>query len=158
MPIPRRRALAAAALLAAAAVAAAPTGDPSLVKLGLELDAAEAALHTRSDSAAVERLWSEEFLVTNIFGTLLTRQQAMERVKKGLITFASLTRTVEHARKDGDLLFTVGTEEATGGPGSVLPAGKTVQARYTHVWRREAGTWRLWVRHASIPIPDPGER
>jgi hypothetical protein len=155
---PRFVVAAVAALLAIPAHAGEPTSDPEAMRLGAELDAAEAATHVKRDPAEVERIWSEAFIVTNLFGTVLTRSEALDRVRKGLIRFTAMTRTVEHARRSGDGLVTIGREELTGSAGSVVPPGKTMVIRYTHVWRKESGTWRLDVRHASIPTSDPGAR
>ena len=29
-------------------------------------------------------------------------------------------------------------------------AGQLIQRRFTNVWRKEAGTWRLYARHANV--------
>lgn len=135
------------------ASAAAPS-DPK--QLGQQLDDREAATHVRRDPVAVDAQWSPELVVTNLFGTVLTRAQALERARKGLIQFSVMKRVVEHARREGVLLVTIGSEELTGAAGGVIPAGEKRTLRYTHVWREESGAWRLWIRHASIPAADPG--
>lgn len=143
------------ALLAAGLAQPAASAEPSAAELGAQLDAAEARTHVEGDAAAVQRLWSDAFVVTNLFGTFLTRAEALERARSGAIRFTSLSRAVELARREGPFLFTAGIETAAGAPGSVIPEGKTVRIRYTHVWRLEAGRWRLWLRHAWMPVPDP---
>jgi hypothetical protein len=34
-------------------------------------------------------------------------------------------------------------------------AGKTVDRRYTNVWRREGGAWRLFARQATVTPVSP---
>jgi hypothetical protein len=35
-------------------------------------------------------------------------------------------------------------------PGAGLIAGETVLRRFTNIWKNEAGTWRLFARHANV--------
>jgi ketosteroid isomerase-like protein len=37
--------------------------------------------------------------------------------------------------------------------GDAPRAGQTVQRRFTNIWRREAGSWRLVARHANVIAP-----
>jgi hypothetical protein len=35
-------------------------------------------------------------------------------------------------------------------PSAGLVAGQTVERRFTNIWKNEAGTWRLFARHANV--------
>jgi hypothetical protein len=39
-------------------------------------------------------------------------------------------------------------------PSAGLVAGQAIKRDFTNVWKNEAGTWRLFVRHANV-IPGP---
>jgi hypothetical protein len=38
-------------------------------------------------------------------------------------------------------------------PSAGLVAGQIIKRRFTNVWKNEAGTWRLFARHANV-IPN----
>jgi len=76
----------------------ATAGTPSdHVQLGQQLDDREGATHVKRDAAAVEALWSQDLVVTNLFGTVLTRAQAMARARKGLIQFSEMNPPLPEA-------------------------------------------------------------
>src|SRR5207248_156345 len=41
-------------------------------------------------------------------------------------------------------------EPVSDAPSAGLVAGRTITRRFTNIWRNEAGTWRLFVRHANV--------
>ena len=38
-------------------------------------------------------------------------------------------------------------------PSVGLTAGRTIQRRFTNVWKNENGVWRLFARHANVIPP-----
>jgi hypothetical protein len=38
----------------------------------------------------------------------------------------------------------------TDAPSVGLAAGQAIKRRFTNVWKNEAGTWRLFARHANV--------
>jgi hypothetical protein len=38
-------------------------------------------------------------------------------------------------------------------PSAGLVAGQPVKRRFTNIWRKEDGTWRLFARHANVVTP-----
>jgi ketosteroid isomerase-like protein len=77
----------------------------------------------------------------------------MALVHRGVINFSSFERAIEFIRVDGDLGIIMGVETIRP-VGDAPMAGQTVRRRFTNIWRKEAGTWRLFVRHANV-IPSP---
>jgi len=67
----------------------------------------------------------------------------------GLIAYSSFERHVERRAKLGDYVVTMG-EETMVPKGKAPNAGKTVRRRFTDVWGREGGTWKLKLRQATI--------
>jgi hypothetical protein len=62
-------------------------------------------------------------------------------------------RQVEFVRVDGAFLFIMGLETLipiTDAPSAGLVAGKTIKRRFTNIWKKEDGTWRLFARHANV--------
>src|SRR6185295_4933996 len=100
--------------------------------------------------AALQRVWSEGLVVNTPSNQISPdREVVLNLVRQGLIDYARFERRIERLRIDGDIAIVMGGEtiEAIG---SSPQAGQTVQRRFTHVWKKEAGTWRLVARHANL--------
>lgn len=116
-----------------------------------------AALHR--DIAALEELWSEEFAVNAPNNEIVVGRRAVldTFVHSGIIDFATFERETEHVAAHGDFVILMGVETLTpkrDAPAAGLAAGRTIERRFTNVWRNENGTWRLYARHANV-IPNP---
>jgi ketosteroid isomerase-like protein len=99
------------------------------------------------DSASLERVWSEDFTVNNPMNRISPdRTAVLDLVRRGALRYSSFDRRIEQLRVLGDLAIVMGAE-------TVQPVAKPpvppVQRRFTHVWRKEAGNWRLLARHAN---------
>lgn len=108
--------------------------------------------------AALERLWSNDFTVNAPNNAVSAGKKAVMEtfVKSGVINFSSYERKIEFVRVDGDYVFVFGLETLipkTDAPAAGLVAGQTIQRRYTNIWKNEAGTWRLFARHANVISP-----
>lgn len=105
------------------------------------------------DFATLERIWSEHLIVNNPANQVAPNRTAVLNIfRQGIAHYSSWERTIEQFRIDGDIAVVMGAETVT--PIGRAPlAGQTVQRRYTNIWKREAGTWRLWARHANVMIP-----
>lgn len=112
------------------------------------------AAHSR-DIPALERLWSEQFIVNAPNDQVVVGRQAVldTFVRSGIIDFARFDRQIELIRADGDYVILMGLETIeprSDAPGAGLVAGRTVRRRFTNIWRREGETWRLFARHANV--------
>ena len=118
------------------------------------LDNEERLAALNQDYAALERLWSEHFLVNAPSNQILPNRSAvLEWFRKGMTTRSLYERSIEHVRVDGDIAIIMGSETLK--PTGTAPlAGQLVQRRFTNIWKKEGGTWRLWARHANF-IPTP---
>jgi ketosteroid isomerase-like protein len=118
------------------------------------LDDQERMAALKRDVAALERLWSDEFTVnapTNV--VVVGKQAVMDTfITRGVIHFSSFERTVEFLRVDGDFAFVMGAETVQP-VGDAPHSGQTLRRRFTNVWKKEAGTWRLFARHANNLAP-----
>ena len=74
-------------------------------------------------------------------------------VRSGIINFSSFERQIEFVRVDGDLVIIMGLEIVeliSDAPSAGLVAVQVVKCRFTNIWKKEAGTWRLFARHANV--------
>ena len=113
----------------------------------LDLEHADAVL--RGDQAAMNRYWTEDFIVTNPFNEI---DQA-DRIKKGIVTYSSFIRQSEAIRVHGNTVIVMGKETVVP-KGNSPDAGKTINRRYTNIWMIRDGKWRLIARHANVICAD----
>lgn len=117
------------------------------------LDDQERIAALKRDIPTLERLWSDQFTVNAPNNKVLIGQGAvMALVHRGVINFSSFERTIEFIRVDGDLGIVMGSETVRPIGDSPL-AGQTVRRRFTNIWKKQGGTWRLLIRHANVIPP-----
>ena len=107
------------------------------------------------DTVELERLWSDDFVVNAPNNKVAVgKRSALDAfVRRGVINFSSFERHIEFIRVDGDFAFIMGLETLvplSDAPSFGLKAGQPTQRRFTNIWKREAGTWRLYARHANV--------
>jgi ketosteroid isomerase-like protein len=115
-----------------------------------ELRSAEVAIHN-GDADPRRALWSTQDPVT-VFGAWMTGTTAAEaesifhRLEQQFSDCTSFTYDVISADAVGDFAYTVGYERTSaawdGEP-------RTYTLRVTQLYRREAGTWKVFHRHGD---------
>jgi ketosteroid isomerase-like protein len=103
------------------------------------------------DRASLEAVFAPDFRIVNPAGGIADRDELLKLLTEGAPAYSSARFEPQLLRDYGDTVVTVGTETVVmaGGP----QAGQAVRRRITHVWRRDAGRWRLTLRHATIVVP-----
>lgn len=119
------------------------------------LDDQERIAARERDLAALERLWSEHFTVNAPNNEVVVGRQAVldTFVHSGIIDFETFDRRIEFIRAEGPFVIIMGLETVkprTDAPGAGLAAGRTIERRFTNIWRKEGATWRLFARHANV--------
>jgi len=109
-----------------------------------KLDAAQADAVLRGDLAALDKLWSEDFTVTNPFNEI----GKGDRIRSGALTYSSFVRVPELIQIHKNTVIVMGRETVVP-KGNSPDAGKTINRRYTHIWMERKGKWRLVARHAN---------
>ncbi len=119
--------------------------------------AAEQAIHN-GDAEPRIALWSRTDPVT-VFGAKMSAsgwadvEPLFRNVASWFSDSAEYAFEVTAAGASGDLAYTIGYEhnqvKVDGQP-------RTYTLRVTHVYRREAGEWRIVHRHADVPPTDDG--
>jgi ketosteroid isomerase-like protein len=112
------------------------------------LDLAHADAVLRGDLAAMDKLWTKDFIVNNPFNEI----DKADRIRTGAVTYSSFVREPEAVMVHGDTVIVMGRETVVPKGGSP-DAGKTVNRRYTNIWMKRDGRWRLVARHASVICP-----
>ena len=119
------------------------------------LDDQERIAALKRDIPALERLWPEEFIVNAPNNQVVVGRRAVLEtfVRAGVINFSIFERQIELIRADGTFVIIMGletVEPVSDAPSAGLVAGRTIKRRFTNIWKNEAGTWRLFVRHANV--------
>ena len=117
--------------------------DPSAEVIALErawLDAYETA-----DSAAMDSIVGDEFVITYPDGRRMTKADVMRQVGGGGRSPRFSTEAVE-ARRFGDTTILTGTLVAETSRGRQ-------RNRYTDTWVRRAGRWQVVASHMSAAPP-----
>lgn len=116
------------------------------------LDEEQARAWLAKDQAALERLWSPEFVLNAPSNQILTRKDVFREMRTPRLELVSMKRTVERVTPFGDIMISMGVERYV--PKNGAAAGLVRTQRYTNVWRREGDTWRKIARHAHVLPPD----
>jgi uncharacterized protein DUF4440 len=119
------------------------------------LDNQERIAALSRDVPALERLWSEQLTINAPNNRVVVGRQANldTFVRSGIINFSSFERAIEFLRVDDDFAIIMGLETVrpiADAPSVGLVAGQIVKRRFTNVWKKEGGTWRLYWRHANV--------
>jgi hypothetical protein len=100
------------------------------------------------DTATLEKLWDTQYVVNNPDNQIvLAKPDPVDRpvLQKPRTSF---TREVEHITVRGDIVISMGSETVV--PAGDLPrSGETVKRRYTNIWMKVDGVWKLIARHAN---------
>jgi ketosteroid isomerase-like protein len=109
------------------------------------LDLVHADAILRGDLAALDKIWTKDFRVNNPFNQV---DQA-DRIRTGAVTYSSFLREPESVLVHGNTVIVMGREIVVP-KGNSPDAGKTINRRYTNIWMKREGKWRLIARHASV--------
>lgn len=126
----------------------------TIVKKIAALETAEATAVLHHDTAALSKIWDVHFIVNAPINKVTpNRQKVLELVKNEFISYSSFTRNRESLLVAGDVVITMGSEV-------VVPSGnrphrsQMIKRRYTHVWKKKNGEWKLIARHANVICND----
>jgi len=123
--------------------------DADIAALESELRGAQLS----ADVAALDRLISEELLFTGPDGSLATKADDLAAYRQGVMRVASHEPEDLRVRRVGSDVAVVALR--TRMTGSYAGTSYDVTARYTRIWAREGGRWRVVGGHVSItPIAD----
>ncbi len=141
-----------AAILVAASLVTGQSAkqNDSLEQQIKKLDFAESDAVLRSDLAALDKLWAEDFTVNSPNNQVVKGKDAVVGlVRAGIIKYSSFVREHESVLLHGNTVTVMGLETVK--PiGNAPGAGQTLRRRFTNIWMKRKGQWQLTARHASI--------
>ena len=114
-----------------------------------DADAREATAMRQADLAALAAIWSEDFVVNAPDGRVKSRDEVLASVRDGRIRYSAFERRVDRVTASGDTWISMGGETIVP-TGDRPDAGRTLERRYSRVWQRIDGAWRLVARHANV--------
>ena len=113
------------------------------------LEESERNAMLKHDTVSMKKMWAKDFTVNAPFNrVLLNRQELMDMVNKGAIQFTSFSRNIEQVVVKKNIAVTMGSEEVVF-TGNVPDAGQTIKRRFTNIWVKQNGIWKLTFRHAN---------
>ncbi len=110
-----------------------------------KLDSLHAAAVLSGDLKEMDKYWTEDFMVTNPFNEI----DRADRIRTGAVTYASFQRICEAVQIHENVAILMGKEIVIP-KGKSPDAGKIINRRYTNIWMKINGHWRLVARHASV--------
>jgi len=114
---------------------------------GLENAEREAIL--RGDTATLYQLMSHKIVIQNPENTIVGFRQVIDRIRAGKINYASFERHIEKVSFFKNTAVVMGKEILVP-QGSTQNAEKTITRRFTNIWMKEKGIWKLTARQATI--------
>ena len=113
----------------------------------LDNERIQAQIH--ADAAALDRIYAEDFIGVGPSGTVRTKPQVIADFMSGDLNFQSITTDEVQVRVYGNTAVETGRSTMTG-----QDKGKPVprDTRFTRVWVKQQGRWRLVANHYSIRL------
>jgi len=114
---------------------------------GLEQIEVKAVLE--KDTVTLLKLWDKDYVVNAPSNKVVfSGKTAVDRPVMNM-SRSSFTREVEQVIVRGDIVFSMGGETVVQ-TGDQAQAGKPVKRRYTNIWMKKDGNWKLVARHANV--------
>ena len=107
----------------------------------------QAQIH--ADATALDRIYADDFIGIGPSGTVRTKPQVISDFTSGNLKFQSITTDDVQVRVCGDTAVESGLSTMIGqDKGKAVPGDN----RFTRVWVRQQGRWRLVANHYSLRI------
>jgi uncharacterized protein (TIGR02246 family) len=125
--------------------------DADIAALEAELRAAQLG----ADVAALDRLIADDLLFTGPDGALATKADDLSAYREGVMRVLAHEPEELRVRRVGPDVAVVALRTQMAGSYAGTPFSGT--ARYTRVWAREEGRWRIVGGHVSV-VPTGADR
>ena len=111
------------------------------------LEAKEVKALLQQDTATLKTLWAPDYMVNAPFNKIVLGHQ-LDSVKADSRHYALFKREVEQVLVKENVAISMGNETIEF-IGNNPDAGKITKRRYTNIWLKQNGAWKLNVRHAN---------
>ncbi len=116
-----------------------------------DLDEKQRAWMLLEDTESLKKIYDTDLLVNAPFNAVTSGSGVVfYLVHTGFIKLSGFTIKIEKVLVKDGVAVTMGSETITFDKNSTNPhAGQTIKRRYTHVYLKEGGSWKLIARHAN---------
>ena len=126
--------------------------ETSVVEGIRKLDEERIQAQIHADAAALDRIYADDFIGVGPSGTVRTKPQVIRDFTSGDLKFQSITTDDVQVRVYGDTAVETGRSMMNGqDKGHTVPR----DTRFTRVWVKQQGRWRLVANHYSSLITRP---
>ena len=122
-----------------------------------QVDEHQRSLIAARDAAGMQALADPDLHINAPTNKVLTGQQLVGMMKSGAVAGEEFVRVPESVTISGDVGIVMGHERFTATPGSEsgkMFGARSLDRRYTNIYRWKDGQWRFLARHANV-IPAP---
>ncbi|MEJ8756083.1 nuclear transport factor 2 family protein [Pontibacter sp. H259] len=126
------------------------SSDETMIR---KLDNMEREAILKSDTLQLSQLMSKKIVVQNPENSIVGFRQIMQRIRSGKINYSAFERQIDSVVLVNGIAVIMGLETVTP-KGNSQKAGKTIKRRFTNIWTKENGTWKLTARQATIVSKD----
>jgi ketosteroid isomerase-like protein len=125
------------------------TQTATVVEVIRRLDQERIQAQIHADAAALDRIYADDFIGIGPSGTVRTKPQVLADFTSGDLRFQSISTEDVQVRVYGNTAVETGRSTMNGqDKGQVVPRDN----RFTRVWVKKQGHWRLVANHYSLLI------
>jgi uncharacterized protein (TIGR02246 family) len=111
-----------------------------------QLDGERIQAQVGADAAALDRIYADDFIGVGPSGTVRTKKQVISDFTSGTLKFQSITTDEVQVRVYENTAVETGLSTMNGkDKGTAVPRN----TRFTRVWVKQQGRWRLVANHYS---------
>jgi uncharacterized protein (TIGR02246 family) len=112
-----------------------------------QLDGERIQAQVGADAAALDRIYADDFIGVGPSGTVRTKKQVISDFTSGTLKFQSITTDEVQVRVYENTAVETGLSTMNGqDKGKAVPRN----TRFTRVWVKQQGSWRLVANHYSV--------
>ena len=114
-----------------------------------QLDGERIQAQVGADAAALDRIYADDFIGVGPSGTVRTKKQVISDFTSGSLKFQSITTDEVQVRVYDNTAVETGLSTMIGqDKGRAVPR----DTRFTRVWIKQQGRWRLVANHYSLRV------
>ena len=114
------------------------------------IDQAAAKAILEKDEGAIDIYFAPNSVTNNPRSGLTHGNEGVKTLmRSGVINYASFERTIEHVEIHGNTAIVMGNENLQMAAKDGKP-GQIIKRRYTNIWMKSGGRWKIIARHANI--------
>lgn len=103
-----------------------------------------------ADVQTLDALWDDRFVVNSPLEVVNDKARVLGLLAAGKIRHTRDDVVIERVDRFGDVVVVMGRDTVDG-----PPHGDLLDRRFTNVWQRQQGAWKMIARHAQIVAAKP---